>query len=126
MTAVRDVRAHGDSSTDMIHSRVTVTDFNGDELPDLMIGGARGAVLAYPNCGTRTKPEFSAAQLVFTVENKPLDVGWSAAPLAVDWDGDGKTDLLCGGERNRILFYRNVSDGASAPGLRGPAQRAAI
>ena len=27
---------HGDSSTDMIHSRVTVTDFNGDGLPDLM------------------------------------------------------------------------------------------
>jgi hypothetical protein len=108
----------GDSSTDMIHSRVTVTDFNGDGLADLMIGGARGAILAYPNCGARTKPAFPAAHLVMTVENKPLDVGWSAAPLAVDWDGDGKTDLLCGGERNRILFYRNVSDGVSAPGSR--------
>lgn len=63
-------------------------------------------MLAYPNLGTRTAPRFPAAQLVFTDNDKPLDVGWSAAPLAVDWDGDGRTDLLCGAGRNRILFYR--------------------
>ena len=99
----------GDSSTDMIHGRVTVTDFNGDGLQDLLIGGGRGAVLAYPNLGTKRSPRFPSAELVFTNDHKPLDVGWSAAPLAVDWDGDGRTDLLCGAERNRILFFRNVS-----------------
>ncbi len=105
--------AIGESSTDMIHSRVTVTDFNGDGLQDLLIGGARGAMLAYPNLGTKTVPRFLSAELVFTDNRRdPLDVGWSAAPLAVDWDGDGRTDLLFGAERNRILFYRN----ASSPG----------
>ncbi len=104
----------GDSSTDMIHSRVTLTDFNGDGLVDMLVGGARGAVLAYPNRGTRSNPSYPSAELVFTSDGKPLDVGWSAAPLAVDWDGDGKTDLLCGAERNRILFYRNVSQSRSA------------
>ncbi len=103
----------GDSSTDMIHSRVTLSDFNGDGLVDLLVGGARGAVLAYPNLGTRSNPSYPSAKLVFTSDGKPLDVGWSAAPLAVDWDGDGKTDLLCGAERNRILFYRNVSESRS-------------
>jgi hypothetical protein len=92
----------------MIHSRVTVADWDGDGLPDLLVGGARGQVLFYPNRGTRTKPEFPYARLVYTDDGKPLDVGWSAAPLAVDWDGDGKIDLLCGAERNRILFFRNV------------------
>jgi hypothetical protein len=100
----------GECSTDMIHSRVTLTDFNGDGRVDLLVGGARGGILAYPNAGTRTKPNYPSAHLVYTSDGLPLDVGWSAAPLAVDWDGDGKVDLLCGAERNRILFYRNVGD----------------
>jgi hypothetical protein len=117
---------NGDSSTGMIHSRVTVADFNGDGLHDLFVGGARGAILAYANFGTRTKPQFPAAELVFTVKNKPLDVGWSAAPLAVDWDGDGKTDLVCGGERNRILFYRNGGEVDSSDSRRKFPTRPAI
>jgi hypothetical protein len=98
----------GATSTGMIHSRVYVADWNGDGLPDLLIGGARGQVLFYPNMGTKTKPDFPFARIVLTDDGKPLDVGWSAAPLAVDWDGDGRIDLLCGGERNRILFFRNI------------------
>jgi hypothetical protein len=97
----------GSSTTGMIHSRVTVADWDGDGLPDLLIGGGRGHVLVYPNDGTRTQPKFPHARLILTADGKPLDVGWSAAPLAVDWDGDGVTDLLCGAERNRILFFRN-------------------
>jgi hypothetical protein len=97
----------GASTTGMIHSRVTVADWDGDGLPDLLIGGGRGQVLFYNNVGTRTRPEFAHARLVQTGDGRPLDVGWSAAPLAVDWDGDGVTDLLCGAERNRILFFRN-------------------
>ncbi|MBI3466587.1 MAG: VCBS repeat-containing protein [Planctomycetes bacterium] len=94
----------------MIHSRVTVTDWNADGLSDLLIGGARGGVLFYPNMGTRAEPRFPFARLVTTADGRPLDVGWSAAPLAVDWNGDGLTDLLCGAERNRILYYRNDGD----------------
>jgi hypothetical protein len=97
----------GAGSTGMIHSRVSVADWNSDGLPDLLIGGAQGHVLFYPNRGTRTQPEFPFARFVSTADGRPLDVGWSAAPLAVDWDGDGVTDLLCGAERNRILFFRN-------------------
>lgn len=96
----------GSSTTGMIHSRVAIAAWNDTGLPDLLVGGARGQVLHYPNLGTRTRPEFRHARLLFS-EGRPLDVGWSAAPLAVDWDGDGVTDLLCGAERNRILFFRN-------------------
>jgi len=109
-------RQVGSSTTGMIHSRVAVADWNGDGLPDLLVGGARGGVLFYPNLGSRTRPEFRHARILFTADGKPLDVGWSAAPLAVDWDGDGVTDLLCGGERNRILFFRNAGTN-SAPRL---------
>jgi hypothetical protein len=100
--------SQGHSTTGMILSRLAVADWNRDGLVDLLIGGSRGGVLWYPNVGTRTKPRYTYGRLVFTADGKPLDVGWGAAPLAVDWDGDGRTDLLCGAERNRILFYRNV------------------
>jgi hypothetical protein len=98
----------GHGTTGMIHSRVAVADWDGDGLPDLLVGGATGHVLFYPNRGSKTRPEFSYARLLTTEDGKPLDVGWSAAPLAVDWDGDGVTDLLCGAERNRVLFFKNV------------------
>src|SRR5438067_383341 len=82
-------RPRGASTTGMIGGRVAVADWGGDGLPDLLVGGARGQVLWYPNRGTRARPEFPHARLVFTADGKPLDVGFSAAPLAVDWDGDG-------------------------------------
>ncbi len=34
----------------------------------------------------------------------------------VDWDGDGKQDLLIGTERNGVFFYRNIGT-AKAPKL---------
>lgn len=97
----------GHSTTAMIHSRVTVADWNGDTLPDLLVGGATGHVIIYINRGTKIEPKFPHGRLLCTADGKPLDVGWSAAPLAIDWDGDGRTDLLCGAERNRVLFFRN-------------------
>jgi hypothetical protein len=109
-------RRNGASTTGMIHSRVAVADWNADGLVDLLIGGATGHVLFYPNRGTKLEPRYSYAQLVMTADGRPLDVGWSAAPLAVDWDGDGRIDLLSGCERNRILFYRNEGS-AGAPRL---------
>ena len=44
-----------------------------------------------------------------------LDVGSYAAPLAVDWNGDGEKDLICGQfDFGRIRFYPNVGTN-SAP-----------
>ncbi len=96
----------GSSSTGLIHSRVAVTDFDDDGLFDLVVGCSRGGVVWYPNRGRRGKPDFPFAQLVFS-DGKPLDVGWGSAPHAVDWDGDSLDDLLVGGERNRLLWFRN-------------------
>lgn len=103
--------AVGSSTTGLIHSRVAVSDWDADGRLDLLVGCARGAVLLYPNLGTPQQPSFVQARLLTTNDGRPLDVGWSAAPLAVDWDGDGLCDLLCGAERNRVLFFRNLGDG---------------
>ena len=97
----------GATSTGMIHSRVAAVDWDGDGLIDLLVGGVRGHILFYRNLGDKTKPQYGPPRLVMTADGKPLDSGWCAAPCAVDWDGDGVTDLLVGCERNRVLFYRN-------------------
>src|SRR5262249_43948144 len=107
----------GASTTGMIHSRVTVADWDRDGRLDLLIGGGRGQVLVYLNQGTRANPRYPFARLACTAAGRPLGVGWSAAPLAVDWDGDGALDLLCGAERNRILFFRNDPGADRSPRL---------
>ncbi len=58
--------------------------------------------------------EFTAAG-VLLCDGARLDVGSYAAPLAVDWNGDGKKDLICGQfDDGMIRFYPNVGSN-SAP-----------
>lgn len=43
-----------------------------------------------------------------TCAGQRIDVGGYAAPLLVDWDGDGLLDLICGQfDYGRIRFYPN-------------------
>jgi hypothetical protein len=103
----------GESSTGLIHARVDAADWDGDGLFDLIVGCARGGIVAYPNRGRPGKPRFPFSQLVKTDDGMPLDVGWSAAPKVVDWDGDGANDLVVGAEWNRVVWYRNTGTNAT-------------
>ncbi len=47
--------------------------------------------------------------------NAELRMDDMTVPDAVDWDGDGKIDLIVGGQDGWILFYKNV-DPAGGPG----------
>jgi hypothetical protein len=102
----------GASSTNISHSRVAAADWGGDGLIDLLVGAARGHILLYRNIGTKTEPKFSPPRLVMTADGRPLDAGWTCAPCVIDWDGDGVTDLLCGSERNRVVWFRNTATNA--------------
>lgn len=106
----------GTDTTGLIHSRVETVDWDGDGLFDLLVGCARGGIVFYPNRGRPGEPRFEFSKLIHTSDGRPLNVGWSAAPRAVDWDGDGILDLVVGAEWNRILLYRN----------RGTATKAAL
>ncbi len=58
--------------------------------------------------------EFTAAGNLMC-DGTRINVGSYAAPLAVDWNGDGKKDLICGQfDFGRIRFYPNVGTN-SAP-----------
>lgn len=100
------------STTALIHSRVALDDWNGDGLIDLIVGCARGAVLLYPNTGSRVQPQFPYSNLLLMADGKPLDIGWSSVPVIVDWDGDGVKDLIIGAEWNRFVFLKNEGSNA--------------
>lgn len=102
------------STTGSGHTRIDVADWNGDGLPDIIYGENYGRIFVLLNQGTATAPVFGEAEFVRDELGRALDAGMTAAPLVVDWDGDGRKDLLVGTHWNRVLFYRNEG-GAPSP-----------
>lgn len=78
-------------------------DFDNDGLVDLLVGDAAGTVTLFK--GTLD----ADGGLAFTAGvglGLPLTPG--AAPFVVDWDNDGRKDLLVGSEDGTVTLFRNV------------------
>ena len=89
------------------YSKLHYGDWNADGLKDLLIGQtgkSEGNVLFYKNIGTDDAPKFA--------KPKPLELPGQKmsrpSPYVVDWDRDGKQDLLFGTERAKVYFFRNT------------------
>lgn len=83
-------------------------DWTDDGLKDLFVG--HGSILAfYKNIGNESSPRFAAP-----IQLPAPEGGFATRPSAyvVDWDGDGKKDLLMGGDPAEIRFYRNIGTNA--------------
>jgi hypothetical protein len=98
----------GSSTTGTGHTRIALDDWNDDGLIDIVHGEEAGCVFVLPNSGTATEPRFTHRMLVNDADRKPIDVGTHAAPLVIDFDGDGVKDLLVGTYQNRIAWYKNA------------------
>ena len=85
-----------------------VTDWNGDNKKDLLLGSGEGTLSVYLNEGSDADP-FFAAPLTVEVEGFPLTVDSFAAPFVTDWNGNGKRDLLVGNGDGFIHLYLDIS-----------------
>ncbi len=85
-----------------------VVDWNGDGLPDFLFGSADGHLSLYANTGKPGAPRFRTKKLLLDSDGAVIDVGYSSCPWLVDWNGDGKRDLLVGAEKGCVVWFENT------------------
>lgn len=103
------------------YTTLTVADWDGDGLPDLVVNSILGEVVWYRNIGSRQQPKIAAAQSV-EVEwdgpqpawgrrrpvGKALLTQWRTTPVAVDWNRDGLTDLVMLDHEGYLAFFERA------------------
>lgn len=99
--------------------QIEVADWDGDGNLDLVMGGPRmylggGNLMICLNKGTNLHPVFEysilrtrSGRFVEWTGSDGHDAWHCTYPNVVDWNGDGKPDLLTGTESGRFAFYAN-------------------
>lgn len=84
-------------------------DWNKDGRPDLIVGQEDGRVAFIENLGTVVDgvPQFAAPRY-FQQQADLLKFGALTTPVGVDWDGDGKEDIIAGNSAGYIGFFKNL------------------
>jgi len=86
-------------------------DWNGDDEKDLVLGLADGRVQLWTNVNTRRNPFFGLPEYVqvgAAGAKADIDVGTRASVDVVDWNNDGKFDLVAAGDDGTVRVYLNA------------------
>lgn len=88
------------------------TDFDGDGYPDLIVGDEDGRVAWLRNTGglSHSMPIFEGP-IYFRQKADLVKFGALSTPCCVDWDGDGRLDIVSGNSAGEIALIRNISEG---------------
>jgi WD40 repeat protein len=81
-----------------------VVDWNEDGKKDLVLGNSSGEIFVYINEGTNDQPAFGKP---IKLNGGSLDVGSASSPDMVDWNGDGKKDLVVANSDGEIFVFIN-------------------
>lgn len=85
-----------------------LSDFDGDGDLDLLCGEFVDSFTYFENTGTRTEPAFAPGRKLMH-NGAPLTMDLCMiVPVAVDWDGDGDTDLIVGDEDGRVAWVEHT------------------
>ncbi|HEX8580643.1 MAG TPA: VCBS repeat-containing protein [Allosphingosinicella sp.] len=117
------IKGGGGEFADEEYLSPVTTDWNGDELVDLVVATQSGAVYLLLNTGSQGEPsfappikllpstpggEFTNPQLVRRGDDEILR-GSRASVDVADWNGDGKLDLIVGDWARSWLLRSNLS-----------------
>lgn len=97
----------GGSTFQCLSSKPDIVDWNNDGKKDVLCGEDNGRVYLLINTGTDGNPVFATSNFVQNGA-ADLDVGSRSSPAVVDWNADGKKDLLVGETGGRIYYFENT------------------
>ncbi len=103
---------------------VAVGDLNGDGLPDLVVADARGFFWYFPNSGKPHAPVFTHGEIIpvwLSADSRSGDV--VPRIQLVDYDGDGKLDIVAGNYAGQLYFIHN-NGSSRAPSFEMQTDRA--
>lgn len=115
------VMSNGQVDQMSVPTSVAVADLNGDKLPDLIVADPSGFIWFYPNSGTPTEPKFTSGEIIpiwlrgfLTNEGGEQSSVACNKIVAVDYNEDGKVDLILGTFMGEVYFVPNTGS-TSAP-----------
>ncbi len=88
--------------------RFDVADWDGDGLPDILTGSFSGRLMLYRNEGKAGAPRFHRGEPFFDIS-----LAYNSHPRILDFDQDGRLDLLLGVNWGTVSLYRNTAVGRS-------------
>jgi hypothetical protein len=92
---------------------IALTDWDNDGARDLVLGALDGRIYLYLNQGTNAEPDFPGETIVQDSAGDLLVPSGRSSPALMDFDGDGRVDLLVGNTNGEILLYPNRGSDAT-------------
>jgi hypothetical protein len=88
-------------------SSPAVADFDGDGVLDLISGDSVGWLHYYHNISTATHPQLAASVYLYA-GGLQINLWWTTRPTVVDWNLDGRMDLVVGDSEGLLKRYIQV------------------
>ncbi len=105
------------------YTTLSIADWDGDKLPDVVLNSILGKVIWLKNIGTRNAPKLAeprAVEVAWEGEQPHLAWGWlrpagaglltewRTTPFATDWNRDGLVDLIMLDHEGYLAFFERV------------------